>query len=471
MIRKIIVWADQQVNRIFKSKPLQRIVKNSSYLVTATGFTAALGMVQGIFVARTLGPAGLGLWGAIKSFANMLNRLTSFRINELVVRFVSLYEEKEAKDQASAVFRFAAILEILGAVAAFLLICLFAEFGARWLTDSQTLINLDMSMMEIKQLFILYGLHILFNLVFDSSTGLIQVFNRFKEQAIITAIQGVLTLIFISIAIYLNSGLVGIITAYLMGKIVGAVGMTSLAFVTARKTWGNGWLFSSMQSLKKDRKEIFSFAFSTNLSSTISLIAKDSESLWVNALVGNAAGGYYGLALSLIGLLQIPITPLPNTTYPELTREAAKENWREVKNILNRGTRLSAVYSIPVALGLTLFGKWIIGFIYGVEFLPAYSILMILVVGYFVMNLFYWNRVALLSLNRPVFPTVMNFVGMLVKISLMFIFIPPLGIPFMAILFSGYMIFTVGAAVVRVNSDLNERIRTQDATFEEGAEA
>jgi O-antigen/teichoic acid export membrane protein len=247
---------------------------------------------------------------------------------------------------------------------------------------------------------------------------------------------------------------------------VGAIGMTWLAMMTARSRWGKGWLFTPFGCLKEDRKDLFSFAFSTKLSSIISVIAKESESLWVNGLLGNAAGGYYSLARYFISLLQIPISPLPNTTYPELTREAAKENWVEVKDILKKGTRLAAVYSVPVSLVLVVFGKLIIRLYSSVEFYPAYPILVILVVGYFIMNLFYWNRVGLLTLNRPVYPTVVNFVFMVVKITLMFAFIPPMETTFMAILFSGYLLFTTLFAVVRVYSDLNAKIVAKEQFLE-----
>ena len=467
MFQKIIEWADRQVKRIFGNGPLQRIVKNSSYLVSATGFTAFLGFIQGSFVVRALGPAGYGLWGAIKDFSGLMNKLLSFRINELVIRFVPYYEEKNEKNKAGAVFRLAGFLESLGAIAAFTLIVVFSEFGARWLTDSQTLIDLNMSMREIHRLFVLYGIYLLFNVVYDSSTGLIQVFNKFREQSIITAVQGVLTLIFILIAFFTDGGLRGIILAYMLGKAVGAIGMTWLAMMTARSRWGKGWLFTPFGCLKEDRKDLFSFAFSTKLSSIISVIAKESESLWVNGLLGNAAGGYYSLARYFITLLQIPISPLPNTTYPELTREAAKENWVEVKDILKKGTRLAAVYSVPVSLVLVVFGKLIIRlYSRGVDFLPAYPILVILVVGYFIMNLFYWNRVGLLTLNRPVYPTVVNFIFMMVKITLMFAFIPPMQTTFMAILFSGYLAITTGFAVVRIYSDLNAKILAKEQFLE-----
>jgi len=74
--------------RVFDSDFLRRIIRNSSYLVTATVISAGLGMIQGAFQYRVLDFAGIGLLAAMATFTNVLNRLTSFRIDELVVRYV-----------------------------------------------------------------------------------------------------------------------------------------------------------------------------------------------------------------------------------------------------------------------------------------------------------------------------------------------------------------------------------------------
>jgi hypothetical protein len=81
----------------------------------------------------------------------------------------------------------------------------------------------------------------------------------------------------------------------------------------------------------------------------------------------------------------------------------------------------------------------------------------ILLVGYTFVNIFYWNRVALLSLARPVFPTMVNFAGMVLKVSAIFLLVPRYGYLAFAALLSGYYLFTVGVAVVRIFVDLRAR--------------
>jgi O-antigen/teichoic acid export membrane protein len=256
---------------------------------------------------------------------------------------------------------------------------------------------------------------------------------------------------------FTGGGLFEFILAELTGRLIRAVAIAGLAFWTAARHWGMGWWLTPFKVLQEDRRSLFTFAFSTNLSATISLVAKDSESLWVNGFLGNTVGGFYKLALSLIGLLQIPVSPLPATTYPELSRSVAQKDWGSVTHVLRRGSVLAAVYSVPITIFLILFGKPVITLYASAEFLPAYGPLVILLGGYFFVNIFYWNRVALLALNRPVYPTVVNFIGMCLKILGIFLLSAPFGAMAFAGLLSGYYIFTIGLAVWRVYRDLNQR--------------
>jgi O-antigen/teichoic acid export membrane protein len=337
-------------------------------------------------------------------------------------------------------------------VLAFVLIWFLAPLGAQFFVHDPNLADW----------FRVYGLIVLTNLIYESATGVLQIFDHFRIIAVTTAAQSALTLGIIIGAVLLKQGLVAVVIAYMGGKVLGSVVITLAAMRVARQAWGPGWWRTPLSLLKTERRSLLTFAFSTNLSSTISLISKDSEVLWVSAFLGTTEAGYYKTAMAFTNLLQIPISPLPKATFPELAREIARKNWENVRYVLRQGSRLAAAYSLPVALALLIFGRPIIQLTYGSAYLPAYPALLLLLVGYTFTNIFYWNRVALLALARPVFPTLVNFSGMLLKISLIFVMVPIYGYLAFAALLSGYYIYTVGIAAARVFIDL--RARTASAT-------
>jgi O-antigen/teichoic acid export membrane protein len=438
--------AKRLLSRFFENELIRRIIRNSGYLFSATGIAAAMSMVQSILAGRLLGPSTFGILGALTAFTSVVNRFASFRMNELVVRYVGHYEEKKDQPRAAAVFKMAASLEISGSLLAFVLIWLLAPLGARYFAHEP----------DLADWFRVYGLIVLANLIYESASGILQIFDRFRIIAIITAVQSTLTLSLIAMAFIAKWGLVAIVVAYMVGKVVGSLAVSLAALWQVRQSWGAGWWRTPIRLLAGQRRSLLIFAFSTNISSTISLIAKDSEVLWVSAFAGTTQAGYYKTALALSNLLQLPVSPLPKATFPELAREIVRQNWDNVRYVLKQGSRLAASYSVPVTLGLILFGRPLLR-LYGPQYLPAYPALVILLVGYTFVNIFYWNRVALLSLARPVFPSLVNFVGMVIKVSLIFLLAPIYGYLVFPALLSGYYVFTVGIAALRVYIDLHGR--------------
>ena len=79
------------VRRFLRHPLAQRVLRNSGYLLGAQTTAAGLSMLQGILAARLLGVEGLGLLGVITQFSSVINRLTSFRMGELVISYVSRF--------------------------------------------------------------------------------------------------------------------------------------------------------------------------------------------------------------------------------------------------------------------------------------------------------------------------------------------------------------------------------------------
>lgn len=434
-------------SRLLENELLRRIIKNAGYLLSATGLSAGMSVFQSIFAARLLGPASFGILGAITQFTSVANRFASFRMNELVVRYVGKYQENGDLPRAAAVFKMAATLEVGGSLIALALIWGLAPLGAQYFAQDANL----------ARWFQLYGLIVVANFIFETASGLLQIFDRFRIIAAATVAQSAITLMLI-LGIFIAKGdLIAVIIAYMIGKIAHSLWISIAAIIEANRQWSAGWWRVSLRILQPERRSLLTFAFSTNLSSTVSLIAKDSEVLWVSAFLGPVQAGYYKTALALTNLLQLPISPLPKATYPELAREIARRNWENVRYVLRQGSRLAAIYSVPVTLGLIVFGKWILEISYGVEYTPAYPATVVLALGFTFVNIFYWNRVALLSLGRAVFPTMINFIGMIFKVAAIFWLADRFGALAFAGLLVAYYLFTNGAAVLRVIADLRTR--------------
>ncbi|MFN2159611.1 MAG: oligosaccharide flippase family protein [Anaerolineales bacterium] len=447
MLKKLINWLLKPLRRFLDNEIIQRLVRNSGYLFSSTSVSAVLSMVQGILIARLLGVENFGILGAITLFTSVVNKLASFRMSELVVKYVGEFTVYRDTTRAASVFKLAAIVEFLSSLLAFAIVLLLAPLAATHLAKDPSTTNL----------FRLYGLIIPANFINESSVGLLQIYDRFRRMATINIVQSLITLFLIILAYLNHGGLPQILFSYMTGKIIGALGISFTAFLMATRQWGLGWWKTPIKLLKERFNELASFGISTNISASISLITKDSEVLWVSFFRTPLEAGYYKLALALANIVQMPVSPLPQATYPELSRQSAQNQWRNMRYIMRQGSILAGAYTIIATLGLIVLGPAIIRYIYAPEFLPAYPALLILLVGLLFANTFYWRRGALLSLGRADFPAKVNALLAGLKILLVLVLVPQFGYLAAAALLSGFYISNSAILTLKIRSLLAEK--------------
>ena len=109
-------------NILKKDKLLRKVLTNTSYLLSSNVLSMGLSMVQSILAGRLLGVAGLGVIGTITTFASTLNRVFSFRMNELVVKYFGEASVKNENERAAAVIKAAALSEAGSAVLSFIIL-------------------------------------------------------------------------------------------------------------------------------------------------------------------------------------------------------------------------------------------------------------------------------------------------------------------------------------------------------------
>lgn len=421
---------------------LRRVVRNSSYLFASN----AIGAILTIATAGLLGVKDFGVLGIITNFVSNVNRLLSFRMGDVVVRYMgeALAQDPEnGKSKAAAVVKAAGLVEAATSLAAFGLLALLAPLGAAYNAKDASLVPL----------FMLFGLSILANSTTETATGVLQVSGHFRSQALINLAQSILVAGWIVTVALRGGGLMEVLLAYLAGKIILGLGPILVALYWLPRTLGKDWWRAPL-SLLPPWKEFIWFGVHTNFSATINVFARDSEVQWVGFFFGPEVSGYYKVALALINLVVMPINPFISTTYPEITKAFASKQWQRLRDLLRRVTIISTSWTILVALGLLLFGQqllfsnWTIFgrtfHIYRPEYLPAYPLLLILLVGYGTANILFWNRPMLLAQGLAGYTLRVSLISMVIKVALVLILLPRAGYLAEAAILSGYFILSVG---------------------------
>ena len=398
-------------------KILRRVLRNTGYMFSSQSITLVLSLVQSVFAARLLGTTLFGLIGIITAFVSNINRLFSFRMGEFVVRFLGKELNDRNIDRAGAVVKAAAVTEGLTSLLAYLALYLLAPLGAQIFAKDPSVVGMIR----------LFGLSILAQLTTETATGVLQITNHFRTQAVINFIQGLVTAVIIFMAFLLKADIMTVLWAYLIGKFITGLGPILMAAIYLNRHLKYGWWHAPI-SLLPSFKEMARFAVSTNLSGTVKMLATESEPLWVGLFLGPTAVGLYKVAMAIVTPLMMPITPFIATTFPEITRSVVARKWSQLKQLLRRVTLISGVWTGAVFLGMALFGRWVITTFYGAEFVGAYPALMILILGFGVANIFFWNRTLLLSFGRANTPLLVLAVAMILKVGLAFVVVPVYGI-------------------------------------------
>ncbi len=416
---------------------LQRVVKNSSRLLSSNVISAGLGFVNGVLATRLLGMDGYGLVsGVVIVFVSGVNRLLTFRMSEVVVKRFGGALGQGNKSEAAASLKLAMLTETLTSVLAYLVLLAFAPLAAALLAKDPT----------TGALFRFYGLILLSNFIAESSTGVLQAARRFGQISLVNIIQSVSVTAIVAFA-YLTGGSAWmVVAAYVLGKSVNGLGLAFLAWRETSQTLGADWWKTPFSALP-DRRGMLAFMVNTNLNGTVILFTRDNISLYLAAILSTTEVGYFKLAQSLVNLILLPLDPLIWPTYTEITHTVAAKDFSATKRLLRRVSLLTGAVVLTVGLGLALTGWFLIPWLYKPQAAPAYPALLILLFGYGFASIFQWNRPLLLALGRPGLPVLIALCSGLVELLLIFWLVPQHGYLYLAAILSGYFIVSVGITV------------------------
>lgn len=436
-----------RIQSIWQTDPtLRRIIANSGRLFSGNAVSAALGLLQGILSFRLIGEAQWGLATTAVVFATNINRLLSFRMNEVVVQRLGAALANGEKEKGLAAVKAAFLIETGTSILAFLAVAALTPWAAMTFgKDPQT-----------APLFLLYGLIVLGNITTESSTGVLQVLHRFDVITRINIVQSVITLGIVFYAFLAQQGILTIMLALTAGKVINGLGLMVFSLHQMRQSFGADWLKTPLRNLP-DPRGMFGFMLNTNLNGTVYLFTRDMVLLILAALLSTSEVAYFRIAQSLINLIMLPLDPLIGPTYAEISRTVALKEWDATRRLLRRISLLTASLVFAVGGGLALMGPFLLPLMYGERGAPAYPILLILLVGYGFASIFQWNRPLFLALDKPGYPMLVALLVGLLELIAIFTLVPVFGSLMLAAILSANFVVSIGIIVGRGLVEINRR--------------
>ena len=435
------IWAEDNL--------LRRVVKNSSYLFSSNVISAVLSFVQTIVAVRLIGVTDWGLVSAIQTFASNINRFLSFRMSEVVLKHLGPALADEKKKEAAMYVKAAGITEAITSIVAFVILLLLVPWAAR-------AFGKDIS---TAPLFAFYGLILLSNLVFETSTGVLQAMHRFDHIGRANLIQSIITFTLIGVTYVLYRWgnlstaphvlvLEAILLAYVLGKTYFALSYLIVAIRELNHDLEAGWWRVSLRSLP-NKRALITFALNTNLNGTVNLAFRDNIPLYLANLLSLTEVGYFKIAMTFILPITLILDPFIAPTYAEISRTIAKFEWKTTLRLLKRITAIGSAIVLTYWVAWAVAGWWIIPTLYKKQASPVYPVLLILIAGYGFASVFQWNRSLFLSLGKAGYPILISTLIGVIELALMSYLVPTYGYLMMAMILSGYFIISVGLITLR----------------------
>ncbi len=110
-------------------------------LVTATGFLAAInivgslvGFIQGVLVAKYLGPEQLGVVAVVVAIAAISANLVDIRVGDLLAK-IFYAEDSQTGEYKAAIFRMSVVVQLVPSSLVFVLVYIFGSSGYRIFTE------------------------------------------------------------------------------------------------------------------------------------------------------------------------------------------------------------------------------------------------------------------------------------------------------------------------------------------------
>jgi O-antigen/teichoic acid export membrane protein len=425
---------------------LRAFLKHTGWLTASSASIIALSAVQSILTFRML---GLSVWGQLAialGFAEVVGRLLSFRMNEFVVKWVThLRTEDPAK--ASTAFKYALAGDVGSAVTAFLIVELLAQWGATAFAKNP----------DFVLVFRLAALTVLLQAGQQTLIGILQVNRDFRVQSLIQTGAQAASVVGMGAVYLAGGGLRGVVAVFIGAAALNALMMWTLGLRAAHGVLQTGWVGRKLVRFDGLGREMMRFAILGNLRGTLQSIMNDGDLLILGYLRNPTDVAFYKLAKSIAQIASLPNMPLVGAAYPEFATAAAKQSWGEFRTLMRRGSKVAALWLLPVSLGLIVFARPALSLLYGPSAVSAAPLVAILLVGIVVDGTLFWASAGLLALGEPGYVAGVALWATVGKLGLAFLLVPLGGAAALAALQSTALIGINAASTWRIMVSLRLR--------------
>ena len=348
-----------------KDQHFRSLVKNTSYLAMSRVVAAIAALSTLAFAGRGLGLAQFGVLVLIASYAQAASGLSKFQSWQVVIRYGGRVAKGEDIKEFKTATGFAFALDVSSGLVGMLFAIALLPLLAEWFDIPQRYLYLTMIYCTL-----------LPTMAAATPNGVIRALDRFD----LISWQGTVTPISRACLAFFAWWQHWPLEAYVAIWYVTDLGGDIYLWILAWRELKRRDLLGGIKPTLKPHSLPGAWRFAVHVNVTASLMTAwgPFARLIVGGLLGPASAALYRVAASLADSAQKPADLLARAYYPELMRMdlATKHPWRLMKRAMTAALIFGGLAVSIMLIG----GKALIGAVFGPEFVPAYAVLLIMLV-------------------------------------------------------------------------------------------
>ena len=332
---------------------MQRLIRNIGWLVTGRGVNAVLSIVYLALATRTLGLDGFGYFAIILALGQTVTGLANFQTWQFVVRWGA---EEDGPADATG---FAIALDMLSVGLGLVLAAVLVSTAPMWLPLPADLLPIAFGYCVVSLLAIR-----------TTPTGLLRF--AYARATAAETVQPIVRAVGAGLAATVMPTVSGFVFAWAAAEIAVAVAL----WIAAGRMERIDLTRISLKHIPAAHPGAWRFVWSTNMSGSLNVGAKQVLILLIGAIGGETAAGGFRVASQLGQALVSLAQAVSKAIYPELVhaQDTAHDMARRMANI----ALVAGVLAVLITL---FFGRWALDAIAGEEFGVVYWAMVILAIA------------------------------------------------------------------------------------------
>lgn len=355
-------------NNLILDQRFSEILTGSVWALAAKVLATALTLGISIVVARFYGAEAIGTLAVVQSFLTLATIFTVLGANTSILRLIPEHIEKYSVSSAFRVYR----------KTQYLVGCIAGVTGTLLFFSSGFVADRLFSKPHLAFFFSLAAAFVLFKSLMDLNTQAVRGLRLIRIFALMQLMPSATTFLILIALTFFFRAQENPVYAYLVG-----LALTALIGVLVMDRAFKVRMKADDTVHDMSVKTILTISLPMLMTASMQFLIGQTGVIMLAIFRSEAEVGYYDMAVKLATLTTFVLTAINSMAGPRFSELFHSGRMDELFYVAKKSAKLIFWTTTPILLSLVLFGKLILGYLFGWDFTVAYPALVILVMGQF----------------------------------------------------------------------------------------